>query len=201
MTGTLSRYFPTPTWLSRFGSLPGISRFRDEAVGNADEFPLCDGIVRRGCIIGALIQTCVEAFDWLVRIEGFLELPIVLCQVRRQYPCVVRVEVDEKGQCGGSGVSGERILEGGEVCVLKFREELITEGSVNVTTFIVFSKLFSVLAEERLLVEGGSPLRDYGCATGFGQENEWLSGDEDVVISRKDNPEVAVLAPAAGTLD
>ena len=178
-----------------------MPRFCDKAVGDANDVYFFDGLARRGRVVNALVQPCAETFEWFVGILGLPELPVVLCQVRRQYRCVVRVEVDEKGQCGGSGVSGERILEGGEVCVLKFREELITEGSVNVTTFIVFSKLFSVLAEERLLVEGGSPLRDYGCATGFGQENEWLSGDEDVVISRKDNPEVAVLAPAAGTLD
>ena len=87
------------------------------------------------------------------------------------------------------------------MCVLKCCDEMISEVTADVTTFLALLTLFGVLAEERLLVEGGSPLRDSGCATGFGQENEWLSGDEDVVISRKDNPEVAVLAPAAGTLD
>ena len=107
----------------------------------------------------------------------------------------------EEGQHGGSGISRESVLQGGEVCVLKFREELISEGSVNFTTFIVLSTLFGVLAEELLLVEGVCTLRDVGCATGVGQADEWVSGDKGVLSCCQDEPEVAVLAPAAGTLD
>ena len=59
-----------------------------------------------------------------------------------------------------------RILEGGEVCVLKFCEGLILEGSVDVTTFFVLFTLFGVLEEERLLVEGGCSRWDVGCVTG-----------------------------------
>ena len=119
--------FTSGLFLLRIGSLGSsvfleFSRFRDEAVGNADNLPLCDVLARRGHIIDTLIQPRVEAFKWLVRIEGLLELPVVLRQVRCQYPDLVRVEVDKEGKCGGSGVSGERIIEGGEVCVLKFCE-------------------------------------------------------------------------------
>ena len=59
------------------------------------------------------------------------------------------------------------------------------EGSVNVTTSVVFLALFGVLAEERFLVKGDCPRRDAGC----------------VMCYREDDPEVAGLAPSAGTLD
>ena len=74
----------------------------------------------------------------------------------------MRVDVDEEGECGGSRVAGERVLDGGGLSVLKYLGELSTEGSVNVTAFVVFLKLFGVLAEECLLVEGGCPRRDAG---------------------------------------
>ena len=97
----------------------------------------------------------------------------------------MHVDVADEGQSVGSGVSGERVLEGGEVCVLKFCEELITEVSVNVTKFVVFSTLFGVLAEEHLLVKGGCPFRDDGCATWVGKADEWVYGDEGVLCCCK----------------
>ena len=106
-----------------------------------------------------------------------------------------------EGQHGGFRVAGERVLEGVEVYVLKCREEIILEGSVVVMTFVVLSTLFGVLVEEQLLVEGVCPCWDYVCVIGVGWADEWVLGDEGVLSSRKDNTEVAVLAPAAGTLD
>ena len=126
----------------------GNSCFCDEVVGNADVLPLCYGLYFRGHAIHALIQPRVEDFDWLVRIEGLLELPVNILQVRRRYMCIVRVKVTEEGQCDSSRVSGKRVLEVGEVCVLKYREKLISEVSVNVTAFIILSTLFGMLAEE-----------------------------------------------------
>ena len=58
-----------------------------------------------------------------------------------------------------------------------------------------------MLPEERLLVEGGCPLRDDGCATGFGRADEWVSGDEGVLSCCKDKPKMAVLASTSGTLN
>ena len=110
--------------------------------------PLYDGLARRGHSIDALIQPRVEAFDWLVRIKGLLELPVVILQIRRQYMCIVRVKVTEEGQRDSSGVSCKCVLEVGELWVLKCCEKLISEGSVNVMTFIILSTLFGMLAEE-----------------------------------------------------
>ena len=109
--------------------------------------------------------------------------------------------MDEEGQLGCSRVAGERVLEGGEVNVLGHLEELVVEGRVNVTTFVVLSTLFGVLAEERLLVKEGCPLRDAGCATWIGWSDEGISGDKSVICCREDEPGVAVLAPTMGTLD
>ena len=78
---------------------------------------------------------------------------------------------------------------------------MITEVSVNVTPFVVLLTLFGVLTGERLLVKGGCPLQDAGCATGFGRAYEWVSGDKGVLSSHKDDPKVAVLDPAAGNLN
>ena len=64
----------------------------------------------------------------------------------------MRIYVAEEGQCGGSGVMGERVLEGGEVSVLKCLEKLVAERNVNVMTFTVLSTLFGMLEEEPLLV-------------------------------------------------
>ena len=68
-------------------------------------------------------------------------------------------------------------------------------------TFIALLTLFSVLVEERLLVEGVFPRQKMGCATRVGRENEWVSEDKGILSRCQDEPEVAVLAPAAGTLD
>ena len=113
----------------------------------------------------------------------------------------MRIEIAEYGHCGDSRIAGELVLERGEVSVLKCLEELITKGSVNVTTFVVFSMLFSVLTEKRLLLEGGCPRRDSGCATWVGWADEWVSGDEGVLCLYKYDPEVAILAPALGTIN
>ena len=107
----------------------------------------------------------------------------------------------EEGHHGGSGVDGEIVLQGGEVCVPKFREELIPEDSIDVTTFAVLSKLFGVLTEKHLCVEGVCPCRDVECATGVGQADERVLGDEGVLGFRQDENEVTILAPAAGTLN
>ena len=111
------------------------------------------------------------------------------------------VEVADEGQFGGSRVAGEPVLEGGNVCVLKCREELISEGSINVITFVVLSTLFGVLAEERLLIEGVFPHQGVGCATGVGQADEWVLGDKGVMSLFQDDPKVAYLALAVKTLD
>ena len=74
---------------------------------------LCDRLACRGHIVNALIIPRVEDFEWFVGIVGLLELPAFLRQVRHQYSCVVRVEVAEEGQRGGSGVAGNSVLEGG----------------------------------------------------------------------------------------
>ena len=113
----------------------------------------------------------------------------------------MRVEVAEEGRRGGSGVSGEHVIEGREVFFLKWIDELILEGSKDVTIFVVLSTQFNVLAEERLLVEGGCPWQDVGCVTGVGQTDEWVSVEKGVLSCLQDNPEVAVLALAVRTLD
>ena len=75
----------------------------------------------------------------------------------------------EESEHGCYRVAREGVLEGREVCVTKHSQQLIAECSVDVTTFVVLFTLFGVLAEERLLIEWGCPLRDGGRATGVGQ--------------------------------
>ena len=48
---------------------------------------------------------------------------------------------------------------------------MISEGSVNVTTFFVFTTLFGVIAEDQLIIKGGCALWDVCFATGVGQAN------------------------------
>ena len=109
--------------------------------------------------------------------------------------------MSDEGQRGCSGVAGERVLEGGEVSVLEHLEDLVAEGSVNVATFVVLSTLFSMLAEERVLVEGSCLLWDAGCATWVGRADEGVFGDKGILCCREDDPEAAVLSPTAGNLD
>ena len=87
------------------------------------------------------------------------------------------------------------------MCVLKCCDEMISEVTADVTTFLALLTLFGVLAEERLLVEGYCPRRDVGCATRFGRADEWVLGDKGVLSRHQDKTEVAVLAPAAETLN
>ena len=58
-----------------------------------------------------------------------------------------------------------------------------------------------MIAEERLLAEGGCPRQDVWCETGFGQADEWELGDEGILGCCQDKPEVAVMAPSAGNLN
>ena len=162
---------------------------------------LYDDLARRGRVINTLIQPRVEAFEWFVGIEDLPELPNILRQVCRQYPCVVRVEVSEDGQRGGSGVASEIVIQGGEVCVFKYIEEPISEGSVDVTTFVILSTLFSVLTEESLLLKQGCPCQDVCCATGVSRAYEWVLGDEGILGRCQDETKVAVLGPVAGTIN
>ena len=74
--------------------------FRDKDLGNADDFNLCDGISCRGHLIDTLIQPRVENFEWLVRIEGLPELPVMIRQDCCRYLRVVHVEVAEEGHRG-----------------------------------------------------------------------------------------------------
>ena len=62
------------------------------------------------------------------------------------------------------------------------------EGSVNVTTSVVFLALFGVLAEERFLVKGDCPRRDAGCAICVSRAGEGVSGDEGVMCYLEDEP-------------
>ena len=66
---------------------------------------------------------------------------------------------------------------------------------------VVLSTLFGVLAEERLLVKGGCPRWDVGCATGVGRADEWVSVYKGVLSCCQENPKVAVLPLTMGTLN
>ena len=61
--------------------------------------------------------------------------------------------------------------------------------------------MFGVISDERLLVEGGCQRQDDGCVTWVGPADEGVTGDEGILWFREDKPKVAILAPAAGTLD
>ena len=75
------------------------------------------------------------------------------------------------------------------------------ECSVDVTTFFVLLTLFSVLTDERLISKGGCPHQDVGCETIIGREEEWNLTDKGILSCNQDDPNVAVLDPAIGTLD
>ena len=92
------------------------------------------------------------------------------------------------------------ISRGNYLSRLRDRKSVVW-GSVNVTTFVILLTLFGVLAEERLLVEGGCPYLNAGCTTCVGWADEGVSGDEGVLCCCEDDPKVAVLDPATGTLD
>ena len=78
---------------------------------------------------------------------------------------------------------------------------MVTEGSVDVTTLVVLLTQFGVLVDERLLSEGGCPCRDGRRTTGVGKADRGDLTDEGILCCRQNEPEVAVLTPAAGTLD
>ena len=102
---------------------------------------------------------------------------------------------------GGSGVAHEQIIEGREVRALKYREEMVAEGSVDVTTLVVLLTLLCVIVDERLLVEGGCPLRDGGRSTRVGWADKGDLTDERVLCRCQDDTKVAVLVLSLGTLD
>ena len=67
-------------------------------------------------------------------------------------------------------------------------------------TFSVLLTLFGVLAEERLLVGGYFSRRDGWRATRVVQEDEGDLADSGILSRLQDEPDVAILVPAAGTL-
>ena len=111
------------------------------------------------------------------------------------------VEVAEELDHGCSGLARGVVLEGQEVSVVKRLQRLVAECSINITIFIILSTLLGVLAEERLLVEGGCPRRDGRRATEVGRAYEGDLADNGVLSHCQDEPEMAVLAPTAGTID
>ena len=68
-----------------------LPRFRDKVLGDEDDLPFFDRLARRGCVIDTLVQPRVEAFEGLVGIVGFLDLPVFLVQVCCRYPRLVHV--------------------------------------------------------------------------------------------------------------
>ena len=93
------------------------------------------------------------------------------------------------------------MLEGEELRFLKGSEELVSGGSVKVMTLVILSTLFCVLSYERIRVKRGCPCWDGWLSTGFGLADKRDLADERVLYCRQENPEVAVLALYAGTLD
>ena len=87
------------------------------------------------------------------------------------------------------------------ISVVKRRQQLIAECSVNVKIFIVLSTLFEVLAEDRLLIKGGCTRQDVGSATRVGRADEGDLDDKGVMSLLQDKTEVVVLSPSVGTLD
>ena len=70
----------------RLGS-PGLAvflelpRFCDKAIGDADDLPFRDWLVRCGCIVHTLIQPRAEALEGIFGIVSFPELLVVIGQV------------------------------------------------------------------------------------------------------------------------
>ena len=93
------------------------------------------------------------------------------------------------------------VLEGGEVGVLKGRQDLVVGGDVNVTKIFVLLPLFRVLLDELLLAKGGCPCRNVVRSTRVGWADKRYLDDKHILRCRQDKPKVAVLAPYLGTLD
>ena len=124
-----------------------LPRFRNKAVGDAENLTLCDWLARRGCIIYALVQPRIEALEGLVGVLGFPGLLVVIGQVRGQDPRIVRIKLAQELERGRSGLSCEGVIEGQEVGAVKLRQWLIADFNVDVTTFVVLSTLFGLLVE------------------------------------------------------
>ena len=93
------------------------------------------------------------------------------------------------------------MLEGGDVRVLKFIQELIAEYGVDVLTFIALTTLLRVLLDDFILVKGGRTLRDGRRLTGVAWADKRYWSDERVLRRLQDNPEVTILDPFVGTLN
>ena len=111
----------------------------------------------------------------------------------------IQVDKDFKRRC--HGVTCERVIEGGELGVLKFSQQLIAEYGFDVATLVILTTFLRVLSDELLLVEGGCPRRDGGRSTGVGQADEGGLNEERALRRRQDDPKVAVLTPSVGTLN
>ena len=61
--------------------------------------------------------------------------------------------------------------------------------------------LFGVLAEKRLLVEGGCPRWDVGYVNVVRWAEELVLGDECILSHHQDKSKVDIMVPAAGNLD
>ena len=82
------------------------------------------------------------------------------------------------------------MLEGGEVGVLKGRQDLVVGGDVNVTKKFVLLPLFRVLLDELLLAKGGCPCRNVVRSTRVGWADKGDLDDERVLCLYQDDPEV-----------
>ena len=73
--------------------LLNLPRFCNEVMRDPDDMDFGDWIVRRGCVVGALVETRLEALGWIARIEQIPEVDIIFRKLRCQFYFVVDVEV------------------------------------------------------------------------------------------------------------
>ena len=104
-----------------------------------------DRLAPQGSVLYALVELHIEALERLVGVEGFPQLLVFFREVRGQYPGIVDIEMADQEEHCHAGVSHKHVIDGGEISVLKGRQELVAECGVNVTTLVILSMLFHMI--------------------------------------------------------
>ena len=134
----------SPPGLAVLSELP---HFCNKDICYSHNLSFRDGPACRDCVVNALVDHHIEALERLVRVELLPQLGVVCRNICCRYPCVVVIQVAEELKHRGSGLARELMIEGGDVGVLKYSQQLIVECRINILTLVVLKASLRVISD------------------------------------------------------
>ena len=88
-----------------------VSCFHDKSIRDVDKLSLGDGLSRCSYVVLTIVDNCVEALEWLVRVVGLLGVGVIRRQVCCQYLGIIPVQMVDVADGFDGRVPRKGILE------------------------------------------------------------------------------------------